>query len=137
MRVHSVTLLIQKKTFHATQQSGQTNANDTSNGIVHRRRGCIWHCLTLQDINETHQKLQHSLNAVDNQKMSLIIANWEKSSLHMLMIIVIYMYLAVMLMALYICGINSCIFVQFLIKKLLFGTSLQYAKHCIAVYSVR
>ena len=47
------------------------------------------------------------------------------------------MYLAVMLMALYVCGINSCIFVQFLIKKLLFGKSLQYAKHCIAVYSVR
>lgn len=69
--------------------------------------------------------------------MSPIIANWEKSSLHMLVIIVLYMYLAVMLMALYVCGINSCIFVQFLITKLLFGKSLQYVKHCIAVYSVR
>lgn len=55
----------------------------------------------------------------------------------MLVIIVLYMYLAVMLMALYVCGINSCIFVQFVITKLLFGKSLQYAKHCIAVYSVR
>lgn len=49
--------------------------------------------------------------------MSLIIANWEKNSLNKLVIIVLYMYLAVVLMALYVCGINRCIFVQFLIKN--------------------
>lgn len=68
--------------------------------------------------------------------MSPIIANWE-NLLHKLVTIVLYMYLAVVLMALYVCGINSCIFVQFLIKKSLIGKSLQQAKHCIAVYSVR
>lgn len=68
--------------------------------------------------------------------MSPTIANWEKNSLHNLVIIVLYMYLAVVLMALYVCGINGCIFVQFLIKMLLIGKSLQHAQHCIAVYSV-